>query len=247
MRIWVEWNGTERVNRQSSNPGWEKWRACDPIPAHWYGPAPFERFVAAHVARNQDHGLDPTIREFIASQFRGFSGSAKQKTVLDETGLARASLSSLFDSDGQPKTAEIQRLLTALKAHSKPVKPDNLGLIGKEHLFARFKDVGVEPETFKYQRVLGETDALPWVVETAFGWCPSLNRRQIIVGVNWSAALGNPFRSFSRYGGEGLESLLAAHRAGRDEPIIFVLHYVCPRAAYTDRGKSAIVLPGGWQ
>jgi DNA topoisomerase VI subunit B len=92
LRIRVEWNGTERVNRQSSNRGWEKWRACDPIPAHWYGSAPFERFVAAHVARNQDHGQDPTIREFIASQFRGFSGSAKQKTVLDE-GLRKFSAS----------------------------------------------------------------------------------------------------------------------------------------------------------
>jgi len=69
----------------------------------------------------------------------------------------------------------------------------------------------------------------------------------IIIGVNWSVGLGNPFRSFGRYGGEGLESLLADQRAGRNEPIVFVLHYACPCAAYTDRGKSAIVLPGGPQ
>ena len=78
-------------------------------------------------------------------------------------------------------------------------------------------------------------------METAFGWCPALEQRRIVTGVNWSVALGNPFRSFGRTG-EGLESLLAEQRAGRNEPVVFVLHFVCPRAQYTDRGKSAIVL-----
>jgi hypothetical protein len=148
--------------------------------------------------------------------------------VLDETGLSRAPLSSLFDAGGEPRSAELAALLRALKSHSKPVKPKDLGIIGRDHLLACF----------------GETEGLPWVVETAFGWCPELGRRRIIVGVNWSVGIGNPFRSFGRYGGEGLEALLAHQRAGRDEPIIFVLHFVCPRAGYTDRGKSAIVLPG---
>jgi len=223
-----------------------KWRACDPTSAHWYDLARLERYIAAHVSRDQDRGRDRTVREFIG-ELRGFSGSAKQKLVLDETELARAALSSLFDPDGQTKSTEMQRLLAALKKNSKPVKPKDLGLIGKEHLLARFKEVGVEPETFKYQKVLGETEELPWVVETAFGWCPSLERRRIVVGVNCSVGLGNPFRSFGRYGGEGLESLLADQRAGRNEPIIFVLHYACPRAPYTDRGKSAIIVPGGGQ
>jgi hypothetical protein len=246
LRIRVEWNGAERVNRGTSNLGWEKWRACDPTSAYWYDLARLERYAAAHVSRDQDHGRDRTVREFI-SEIRGFSGSARQKLVLDETGLARAPLSSLFGAGGEPKNGDIECLLRALKRHSKPVKPKELGLIGKHHLRARFKEVGVEPETFKYQKALGETGGLPWVVETAFGWCPSLGSRRITVGVNWSVGLGNPFRSFSRYGGEGLESLLADQRAGRDEPIIFVLHFASPRAAYTDRGKSAIVLPGGEQ
>ena len=90
--------------------------------------------------------------------------------------------------------------------------------------------------------MLGETLGLPWVVEVAFGWCPELESRREILGVNWSVGLGNPFRSFSRYGGEGLESLLAAQRAGRDEPIILVVHLAQPRVDYTDRGKTAVVL-----
>jgi hypothetical protein len=244
LRVRVEWNGAERVNREPSAPAWEKWRACDRTSAYWYDIARLERYIAAHVSRDQDLGRDRTVREFI-SELRGFSGSAKQKLALDETGLTRSSLASLFAPGGEPKRAEIETLLGALKRHSKPVKPQHLGLIGRDHLLARFKEVGVEPETFKYQKALGETEGLPWVVETAFGWCPSLKSRRIIVGVNWSVALGNPFRSFSRYGGEGLESLLADQRAGRDEPIIFILHYACPRAAYTDRGKSAVIIPDG--
>jgi DNA topoisomerase VI subunit B len=248
LQIRIEWDGVERVSRQPSNPDWdEKWRACDPTSAHWYDLARLARYIGAHVSRDQDYGRDRRVREFI-SEFRGFSGSAKQKLVLDETKLTRAAaLSSLFGPVGEPKNGQIESLLRALQKHSKAVKPKNLGLIGKEHLLARFKVIGVEPDTFKYHKALGETEGLPWIVETAFGWCPSLTRRRIIVGVNWSVGLGNPFRSFSRYGGKGLESLLAEQRAGRDEPIIFILHYVCPRAAYTDRGKSAITIPGGRQ
>jgi DNA topoisomerase VI subunit B len=242
LRIWVSWDGVARVKREPSNLAWAKWRACDPTSAHWYDQQRLERYIAAHVSRDQDHCRDRTVREFI-SELRGFSGSAKQKIVLDETGLTRSRLSSLF-TEGRANNAAIASLLRALQSHSKPVKPQDLGLIGKDHLLARFKEVGVETETFKYQKVLGETEGLPWIVETAFGWCPKLSTRGIIVGINSSVGLGNPFRSFSRYGGEGLESLLAEQRAGQDEPIIFVLHYACPRAAYTDRGKSAIVLPG---
>jgi DNA topoisomerase VI subunit B len=243
LRVRVEWNGVERANHEPSDPGWKKWRACDPTSAHWYDPARLERYVAAHVSHDQDHSRDRTVREFI-SELRGFAGSAKQKLVLDETGFARASLSSLFSAEGEPKNDQIEALLRALQKHSKPVKPQDLGLIGKNHLLACFKGVGLEPETFRYQKAVGETDGLPWVVETAFGWCPNLGTRRIIVGVNWSVGLGNPFRSFGRYGGEGLEQLLAEQRASQDEPIVFVLHFVCPRAAYTDRGKSAITLPG---
>jgi DNA topoisomerase VI subunit B len=242
LRLVVTWDGIERVCREPSDPAWKKWRACDPTSAHWYDEPRLVRYIAAHVARDQDRRCDRTVREFI-SELRGFSGSAKQKQVLEATGLARSQLSSLFDLEGKPDTQRIGDLLAALKSFSKPVKPLDLGLIGQEHLRARFESVGVVAETFKYNKAVGEAEGLPWTVETGFGWCPTLEHRRIVVGVNWSVALGNPFRSFGR-AGEGLEALLAAQRAGRDEPIVFVLHFACPRAQYTDRGKSAIVLPG---
>lgn len=245
LRLLVTWDGVERVRCEPSDTAWKKWRSRDPTSAHWYDEPRLTRYIAAHVARDQDHRCDRTVREFI-SELRGFSGSAKQKQVLEATGLARAQLASLFNDEGKPNSELIGRLLQALKTFSKPVKPLDLGLIGKDHLRACFDAVGLEAETFKYHKAVGEAEGLPWVVETAFGWCPKLERRRIVVGVNWSVALGNPFRSFGSTG-EGLESLLAAQRAGRNEPIVFVLHFACPRTQYTDRGKSAIVLPGGGQ
>jgi hypothetical protein len=61
--------------------------------------------------------------------------------------------------------------------------------------------------------------------------------------VNWSPGINNPFRQLGR-SGESLDAILAEARANTSQPVIAVLHLVCPRVAYTDRGKSAIVVDG---
>ena len=98
--------------------------------------------------------------------------------------------------------------------------------------------MGVQEDSFGYSTKLGK-DGLPCVLESAFGWLgdESEDRRRIFSGANWSAAIKNPFRSFGSTG-EGLEAALNQQRAGRDEPIVFVLHLAHPRVEYTDRGKS---------
>jgi hypothetical protein len=224
---------------------WKKWRPNNPTSAYWYDVPRLERYIAAHVSRDQDLGRDRTVREFI-SEIRGFSGSAKQKLVLEETGLARASLASLFGAGGESRLTDIERLLASLKKHSKPVKPQDLGLIGKDHLLACFTEAGVHAKSFKYNKLIGvDDDGLPCVLEIAFGYCPDeSNKRRIIAGANWSVGIGNPFRSFGRHN-EGLESILAEQRVRDREPIIFIAHLACPRVEYTDRGKSAIVVRGG--
>ena len=85
---------------------------------------------------------------------------------------------------------------------------------------------------------------MPDVIETAFGWCPDgANERRIITGVNWSPAIGSPFRSLGAYG-KSLDTILSKQRSGRDEPIVFVLHLARPRIEFTDHGKTAVVIPG---
>jgi hypothetical protein len=243
LRIFVTWDGEVAVDRKPSDPGWLKWKASDPTSPHWYDLARFERYIAAHVSRDQDNGRARLVREFVA-ELRGLSGSAKGKRVLDETGMARANLESLFGLDGAPRRDLIESLLSACQKHSRPVRPKLLGLIGQEHLLSCFRSGGVAEESFKYQKATGETDRLPWVVETAFGYCPKgVDRRRIIAGVNFSVGIGNPFRSFRKYGGEGLENLLTQLRASSNEPIVYVIHYTCPRVDYTDRGKTALIIP----
>jgi hypothetical protein len=128
---------------------------------------------------------------------------------------------------------------------TRPIKPKDLGPIGQDHLLARFEAAGVAPESFDYRRAEIDHDGVPYLVEFAFGYCPKgTDRRRIIAGVNWSGSVGsNPFRNLGS-GGESLDSILAQQRAGRDEPIVTVLHLACPRVEYLDRGKSSIVVPG---
>lgn len=69
---------------------------------------------------------------------------------------------------------------------------------------------------------------IPYLVEAAFGYCPkNAPVRRIITGVNWSVAIGDPFRELDE--DVSLGELLAEQRAGPKEPIVFVLHVVCRR------------------
>jgi DNA topoisomerase VI subunit B len=239
----VEWDGERLIDIAASDPGWRKWLPSEPTSPHWYDAARLTRYMAAHVARDQDRGYRRTVREFI-SEFRGLSGSTKQKRVLDEIGASRIALAD-FVGDGQD-TRPAARLLAAMQENTRPVKPRDLGVIGREHLLARCKLAGGNERTFKYKSVIGETvDGLPTVIEVAFVWCPDAPpERRIIAGVNWSPSLaGNPFRDFGR-DGEGLERLLAEQRASSQEPIAFVVHLASPRVQFSDRGKTALILPG---
>ena len=95
-------------------------------------------------------------------------------------------------------------------------------------------------DSFQYKKITDTTDDIPWVVETAFGWCPDADNRRLITGVNWSPGIINPFRELGNFG-RSLDTILSEQRASQDEPVILVLHMACPRVEYTDRGKSAVV------
>jgi DNA topoisomerase VI subunit B len=241
VSLTIDWDG-EQKEIQATDPAWRKWLPCDPIPAHWYDYERFERLIAAYLADDQDRQRTRTVREFIA-ELRGMSGTAKQKEVLDATGTARMALANLF-ADGKPDKAKIAELLSAIQRATKAVKPQDLGLIGKEHLAARFAAAGVDIRTFNYKRMLRDDAGLPTVIEIAFGYRPNVRPiRRLITGVNWSVGINNPFRHLGEYG-QSLDSFLEMQRVGRNEPVILLVHLASPRIAYTDRGKSALALGG---
>lgn len=242
LTLRVSWNGERKINIKASNPTWKKWLPSWPTSAHWYDVSRFRRYMAAHIAHNDNI----TVREFI-SEFLGLTGTAKQKQILMETGASHVSLHNFFGLH-KANTANITKLLTALKRHSRVVQPAELGIIGKDHLFAMLEKAGGNSKTFTYQKRLGETGGLPRVVEVAFGVDERGLRgrgpsRKEITGVNWSPGINNPFRQLGRRGA-GLDEILSEVRASSSKPIIIVIHVACPRVTYTDRGKSAIVVEG---
>lgn len=242
LALSVNWFGRES-RTEATAADWKKWRPNEPTSAHWYEQDHLERLIAAYITHDQNRGNDRLVRD-VVREFRGLTGTAKHRKVLEATGLARTNLSALANGDGL-KHDVTAKLLAAMIEHSKPVKPAGLGVIGKEHVTKRFADLGVEMESFQYKKVTEvDDDGLPMVLETAFGWRGenSEESRRLITGVNWSPGIVNPFRTLGSAYGDGLSAVLQEQYAGRDEPVVFLLHCACPRVQYTDRGKSAVVM-----
>jgi DNA topoisomerase VI subunit B len=243
LSLAVDWFGQTQFTTESTTTDWKKWRPNQPTSAHWYTHEQAERLVGAYITHDNESGGEEggrTVRAFI-EDFDGFKGSAAQKKVLDATGLSRSKLADLTEN-GRMRSEAIAALFQAMKDHSKAVTHDRLGSIGKDHLASCLRGLGCEMESFKYKAVKQNTgDGLPWVLETAFGWCPRLKGRRLITGVNWSAGIINPFRTLGRIG-TSLDYLLASQRIHANDPIALVVHAACPRVAYQDRGKSAVVI-----
>ena len=239
LRLTIDWSRGAPIRRviEPTTADWEKWRPSYPTCPHWYEPEHLQRLIAAYIAHDADNGEARTVREFI-SEFRGLSGSQKQKVVLETTGLHRAPLSALAP-DNEMDTMKIAALITAMKANTRPVKSKALGVIGKEHFEKRFEDAGCEMESFSYRRVMSK-EGVPCIIETAFGWCPDLSERRLVTGVNWSPGIVNPFRHLRI--GASLDTILSQQRMDDDEPVILVLHAAEPRVEYQDRGKSSVVI-----
>ena len=244
------WHGKPFVNIKATNPSWEKWRPRDPTSPHWYDESRLQRYLAAHVARDRDLGLQRTVREFLA-EFRGLSGTAVRRKILTEIGCSHQSLAQFFGID-QVNRVGIAKLLAAMKRYSKPVKPKHLGIIGADHFRQCFLAAGGNAETFKYEQRKGFTsDGIPYLIEVAFGLHRSalgpgvpgvgVRQRTIVTGANWSVGINNPFRAFGSTG-EGLEATLTKVRANATAPVICALHLASAYVQYADRGKSSIIL-----
>jgi len=147
------WGGEEFVNVTATDPAWKKWGPRNPTSAHWYDETRLQRYLAAHVARDRDLERYRTVREFI-SEFRGLSGTAVQRKVLEEVGCSHRSLAQFFGA-AQVNRDGIAKLLAAMRRHTKPVAAKHLGVIGAEHLKRLFLASGGNAETFKYQQRKG--------------------------------------------------------------------------------------------
>jgi DNA topoisomerase VI subunit B len=227
------------IQHRPTAPDWAKWKPSEPTSAHWYTADALGRLVAALIAHDEDHGRPPRLVRELVVLFKGLAGTAKQKAVLEATGLARQPLTALV-RDGAIDQAAVARLLAAMQAAAPPIKPQHLGTIGKDHLSGYFAAAGCEMESFKYVREMEIVDGVPCVIEMGFAWNPSMAGRRLIAGVNWSPGILNPFREIGALG-RGLDAMLSDRFASPDEPIMFLVHLAAARVAYSDRGKSAVL------
>jgi len=259
LTISLNWFDQKQKSWQATDQKWKKWLPSDPTSAHWYEQANLERLIGAYVTHERNLGLNgdgKLVNNFLV-EFDGLTGSGKRTKVLHDCGLKRIRLAEL--ANGKIDTGRTGKLLAAMRQHTRPIKSRRLGLIGEEHFKERLLEMGCKPESFRYRKKLSDPQKvktekneseekprfLPCIVEAAFSWLGDESRcdRKIFAGVNWSAAIKNPFRSFGDTG-EGLEAELRNLRAGAYEPIVFALHLAHPRVSYTDRGKSALIVEG---
>lgn len=215
------------------------WRPTAPTSPHWYTPERLRALIAAYVAAEGAGERTRTVRELVA-EFAGLSGSAKRKAVTDAAGLTACVLRDVVH-DGDIDMDATERLLVAMQRESRALKPAVLGAIDEHHLRETLvADYFVAADTVRYKKVEGVVDGLPFVLEAAFGIhmagfaeCG----RDLAVGLNWSPALRVPIRE--------LYSMMAAQRIDGTDPVSLVVHLICPRLEYTDRGKTQIALPLG--
>jgi hypothetical protein len=150
--------------------------------------------------------------------------------------MERARLVDLV-SEGHVDLVKVGRLLSAMQAASRPIKPDALGQLGEKHLTRRLTESGhCQPESIRYRRVRDvDDDGLPFMLEMAFGVLTKEFEgwgRTVFAGVNWSASLALPFRT--------LPGLLGEVRASNTDPIVLLAHLAKPGAQFTDRGKGVL-------
>ncbi|HEV3115177.1 MAG TPA: ATP-binding protein [Candidatus Binataceae bacterium] len=214
----------------ASDPGWSKWRTNQPTSSHWYTREHLRDLIAAYVQDERDGGRARTVREFVA-EFDGLRRSRHQAEVTDEAGIA-GYLHDLVGGDGDLDLTAVQKLLTAMRAHSRPVKPDRLGVIGKDHMTKVLAERGAAPESIKYKKDTGiGNDGLPFVVEGAFGVKETRGLDRII-GLNFSPVFKVP----AGYIADALSSC----RVQPNDPVVLAIHLACPRFPFVDHGKGAL-------
>jgi hypothetical protein len=200
---------------------WRKWRTDQPTSAHWYTPESFHNLVMAYVTNGQDA---KTVREFV-SEFDGLRGSQYQREV-----MAKAKVTGTLGDLSQASTV---RLLEAMKAATREVLPQRLGVIGPDHFRNTLPALGISEHSFLYKKKTGIEDGLPFIVEAAFGSKRrSTDVRELIMGLNFSPTFRVPSRHF--------ENVLDVASIYDDDPVVVAIHLVTPQLRFTTLGKGEI-------
>ena len=230
----LRFEGGIKRRSEAANAAWVKWKPSDPISPLWYELEQFIGLIAAHISAEQDGGPVRFVREFIAD-FRGLKSTTVRKDILSALNLTGAKLSELV-KDGDVDRDRAAALLNAMKAVSREVKPQALGIIGEEHIRSRFLSRECNESSFRYKKLVGvDSHARPYVIETAFGlFNDEDNTFDLVTGLNFSPCISNPFDELSGW--------LAQNYIEWNTPCVVLVHLTSPHLEYSDRGKSSVQL-----
>jgi Histidine kinase-, DNA gyrase B-, and HSP90-like ATPase len=233
LKLTSDWRGTRYGGEWATDPGWTKWRPDMPTSAHWYDEARLSRLMAAYIADAEDRRTPcQSVRDFIGL-FRGLKGTQIAASICET--LEIAGRETLADFYARPGAA--LKLLTSLRASSRPVKPRDLGVIRATHLQARLVEHGCAEDSVVYRKAEIEHDGMPYMIEVAFGYRGEDSGKglRIAEGFNFSPAVGgSPF---------DLQGLFGQAQIERDDPVTVFIHAASPRLAFLDRGKARVALP----
>jgi DNA topoisomerase VI subunit B len=221
---------------ERTDPNWQKWRPDDPTSPHWYTPQTLRDLIAAYVAEERRRGeKTKTVRAFV-SEFRGLTSTIKQKEIT--TKYSGVYLQDMVKNDDIDSDF-VEKLLADMKAASKPAKPSQLGIIGKEHLTQwMIESGGAAEKSIKYQRTMGTDESgMPYVIEVAFGVQEESDGKErggriLRTGMNWTPALGDPIPTLS--------GVIQEMRIDHHDPVTVVVHLARPRFEFVDRGKTRV-------
>ena len=120
-------------NAEATSPDWKKWKPSDPTSPHWYDVESLQALIAAYIAEEREGGKVKTVREFV-SEFKGLSGTAKQKRVIEAALFSPGDYLHDMVSGGEVSRDMVELLLEAMQGEARPVSPATLGSISEEHL-----------------------------------------------------------------------------------------------------------------
>ena len=230
LSLTATWFGEEVVAWTASDPAWSKWKPDFATSPHWYSPERLRLLIASEIAHAEDSRKpSPSVREFV-QQFRGLSSTVKASTICGNLSVGeRETLADYYR-----RAPDGSALLWAMRGLSAPVKPAQLGVIGKDHLESMLVASGCESDSLVYRKVETDHAGLPYVIEVAFGFRNDggVHLRE---GFNFTPAIGaSPFQLNARLGHAQIET---------DDPVTVFAHIACPRLDFLDRGKSRVNLP----
>jgi hypothetical protein len=227
------------------------------------------RTVRAFIA--EFRGLSATAKQKKVSAEAGLERAYLHDLVTGKTQLDKVAIGRLLDAmKGASKPVKPEALGVLGEPHfrallvGKSVKTEgpetadsaSLKEDAEDH-FLQNRDHEDEEEeaespekTFRY-KTLSEIneDGLPCVVEVAFCLVePNSDLRGVHFGLNWSPPLGNPLQE-DRFGVSnddgcyGFSALLEHSRINISrDPVCLVVHLICPRFNFLDRGKGSVAL-----